>query len=265
MTRTLLLANRLIFGLSVLFLCAASHATLLEQKPVGAINDFAGILSPETVGSLERLSGALQQKIGVSLVLVTAKSLDGGDIDDVANKLFKAWGIGRKGVDEGVLVLVALSERAIRIETGYGTEGYITDAQSKRIIRDIATPYLSKGQWDQGLFNTFVALADLAAKAHNSSLNIITGDEAPNVTGLDGRKNIRPNAFTIVLGVLLLLFLVGTRMGRSILFMLILSSVFSGGRSGYGSSGFGGGFGRGGGFGGFGGGMSGGGGASGRF
>jgi Beta-propeller domains of methanol dehydrogenase type len=264
MTRTHSPAGRLILKLSLVFLCVASHAALLDQKPVGAINDFAGVLSPNTIASLEQLSQALLQKTGVSLVLVTAKGLDGGDVDEVANKLFKTWGIGRKGADEGVLVLVALSERAIRIETGFGAEGYITDAQSKRIIRDVATPYLSKGQWDLGLFNTIAALGDLAAKAHNTSLSDLTGYEAPQSIPV-GRERIRPNAATIVIGALLFLFLIGTRMGRSILFMLILSSLFSGGRSGYGSSGFGGGFGRSGGFGGFGGGMSGGGGASGRF
>jgi Beta-propeller domains of methanol dehydrogenase type len=264
MTRTFSPTGRLIIVLFLSLLCVSSHATLLEQKPEGAINDFAGVLSSNTKGSLEQLSRALLQKTGVSLVLVTAKGLDGGDIDDVANRLFKTWGIGRKGSDEGVLVLVALTERSIRIETGYGAEGYITDAQSKRIIRDIATPYLSKGQWDLGLFNTLAALGDLAARAHNTSLNDLIGYEAP-LPGPVGHENMRPNAITIVLGAFLFLFLIGTRFGRSILFMLILSSVFSGGKSGYSSSGFGGGFGRSGGFGGFGGGMSGGGGASGRF
>jgi uncharacterized protein len=264
MTRSLSPAGRLILGLSVAFLYVSSHATLLEQKPIGAINDFAGVLSRNTVESLEHLSQALLQKTGVSLVLVTAPGLDGGDIDDEANKLFKAWGIGRKGADEGVLVLVTLAERSIRIETGYGAEGYVTDAQSKRIIRDIATPYLSKGQWDLGLSNTLAALGDLAAKAHNTTLGGLVGYEAPQTIPVH-REMKRPNAATIVIGALLFLFLIGTRTGRSIFFMLILSSLFSGGRSGYGSSGFGGGFGRGGGFGGFGGGMSGGGGASGRF
>jgi len=259
MIRTLSPSGRLICGLLVAALCVSSRATLLEQKPVGAVNDFAGVLSDDTKSSCEQLSRVLLQKTGVSLVLVTAPSLDGGDIDDVANRLFKIWGIGRKGADEGVLVLVALAERSIRIETGYGAEGYITDAQSKRIIRDIATPYLSKGQWDPGIFNTLVALGELAARAHNTSLNDLIGYEAPPSSGPASGENLRLNPVTIVCGVLLLLFLVGTRVGRSILFMLILPSVFSGGRSRYGSSGFGGGFG------GFGGGMSGGGGASGRF
>ncbi|MGB7568852.1 MAG: TPM domain-containing protein [Chitinivibrionales bacterium] len=264
MIRTLSPSGRLICGLLVAALCVSSRATLLEQKPGGAVNDFAGVLSDDTKSSCEQLSRALLQKTGVSLVVVTAPSLDGGDIDDVANRLFKTWGIGRKGTDEGVLVLVALAERSIRIETGYGAEGYITDAQSKRIIRDIATPYLSKGQWDPGIFNTLLALGELAARAHNTSLNDLIGYEPPS-SGPAGGQNVKLNPVVVVCGVLLLLFLVGTRVGRSILFMLILSSVFSGSRSGYGSSGFGGGFGRSGGFGGFGGGMSGGGGASGRF
>ena len=237
-------------------------ATPLDQKPSGAINDFAGLISPETKNSLEQLSIVLLKKTGVSLVLATTPDLDGGDIDETANRLFAKWGVGSKENNEGILVLVAVKERAIRIETGYGAEGFLTDAQSKRIIRDVAAPYLSKGQWDAGLSAAMLAIAETAARAHGTSLKELIGQDAPAQTYATDVKKVKLNAFSIILIAILILFLLGTRMGRSILFMMIMSSAFSGGRSGNSSSGFGGGFSGGGGFGG---GMSGGGGASGRF
>ena len=252
--------------LAIVIFCAAAGAGLLEQKPAGAINDFAGILSGNAKASLGQIAESLFRKTGVALVLVTTPGLDGSTIEETANRLFTRWGIGAKGKDEGVLILLALRERAVRIETGYGAEGYLTDAQSRRIIAD-ASGYLSKGQWDEGLAAVYGACAALAAKAHNVDLSGIDGYAAPSPTAEASPELLRykPNAFSVIFGALLLLFLVGTHTGRSVLMLLLLSFLFSGGRSGYHSAGFGGGCGRGGGFGGFGGGMSGGGGASGRF
>jgi uncharacterized protein len=237
------------------------NAGALDQKPASSINDFAGIISQDVKSSLEIFTESLLLKTGVSLVLVTAPSLDGEDIDDFANKLFTKWGIGAKGKDEGILIVLAMKERALRIETGYGAEGYLTDVQAKRIIRDVATPFLSKGQWDQGLEAAVVACAQLAATAHSIDIREIAGYTAPAAHAAPAFRRYKTNPLTILFGVLLLLFLIGTRGGRSILMLLLLSSL-TGGRGGYRSSGFGGGSG---GFGGFGGGMSGGGGASGRF
>jgi uncharacterized protein len=250
-------------GLALLIFSLCIYAGLPDQKPTGAINDFAGILSRGVKDSLELLSGSLFRKTGAALALVTVQSLDGEDIDGAANRLFSKWGIGAKGKDEGILILLALKERELRIETGYGAEGYLTDVQSKRIIRDIATPFLSKGQWDRGLGAAVAACAELAARAHSVDISEVSGYSASaGAVDVPGFRRYKPNALTIIIGALLLLFLVGTRGGRSVLMLLLLSFLTSGGRGGYRSSGFGGGNG---GFGGFGGGMSGGGGASGRF
>ncbi|HAJ78651.1 MAG TPA: hypothetical protein DCO75_02670 [Fibrobacteres bacterium] len=260
--------ERIKIAIAVFLFCTAANAGILDQKPSGAVNDFAGILSTEAGNSLSLLSENLFKKTNVALVIVTVKDLEGRSIEETANLLFSKWGIGAKGKDEGILVLLAPVEREIRIETGYGAEGYLTDVQAKRIIRDIASPFFANKQWDKGLVAVSIACADLAAREHNVALSDITGSE--DFSGSDDASarinNYKPNAATFILGALLLLFLIGTRTGRSILSVLLLSLLFSGGRSGHGSSGFGGGFGSSGGFGGgFGGGMSGGGGASGRF
>jgi uncharacterized protein len=251
-------------GWGIFLIVACAQGALLEQKPIGAVNDFAGILSRNARDSLAAVSESLFKKIGVVLVVVTTPTLEGYAIEEMANKLFEKWGIGKKGTDEGVLVLLAVEERSVRIETGYGAERYLTDVQSKRIIRDAAASYLSNNQWGAGVGLIVAEVAALSAEAHAIPLQEIAGVKE-GVPSASTRRVSPPNGLSVILFVALLIFLCSTRIGRSILFMLIVSSLFSGNRSGYRTSGFGGGFGRSGGFGGFGGGMSGGGGASGRF
>jgi uncharacterized protein len=188
-------------------------------------------------------------------------ALEGADINDVSTKLFEKWGVGRKGVDEGVLVLLTVKDRQIRIETGYGSEGYVTDAEAGRIIRDIMQPAFAHQQWDEGFLGAMTAIASLAAYAHNTPLSSITGNTIGDATVPPARP-VKVNIFGILFFSILILFLLSTRGGRSLLFFMLLSSLSSSGRSS--GRGFGGGFG-GGGFSGFGGGMSGGGGATGRF
>jgi uncharacterized protein len=243
----------------VLLFCA--YAGALDSKPTGPVNDFAGILSPLTQDTLTRLSQALLKATGVSLVLATTPDVQGGDIDAAANELFSRWGIGQKGKDEGILVLLSVADRAVRIETGYGAEGYVTDAQAGRIIRQAGAAFLSHNNWNSGLSYIMLSLADLSAQAHNSSLSEISGYMVPSVpqeVPPDSAK--KPNVLSMVLMAIIILFLLSTRTGRAILLMFLLTS----GRGHSSGGGFGGGFG-GGGFGGFGGGSSGGGGASGRF
>lgn len=255
--------NRLILPVCifilVLWLCAC--AGIADSKPAAAINDFAGILSPATQDSLEKLSGALLKTVGVSLVLATTPDLQGASIDVAANELFSKWGIGQKGKDEGILVLLSVADRAVRIETGYGAEGYVTDVQAGRIIREAGQAFLTHNDWNAGLSYIMLSLADLSAREHNSSLAEVSGYMVPSVprdTPSSSAK--KPNAVSMVLLALLVLFLLCTRSGRALLLLMLLTS----GRGSSSGGGFGGGLG-GGGFGGFGGGSSGGGGASGRF
>jgi uncharacterized protein len=240
---------------------SSSYAGLLDRSPQGAVNDFASRLSEPVRNSLESLSKALLEKIGVSLVLVVTPDCEGADINDLATRLYEKWGIGKKGVDEGILVLVAVNDRRIRIETGYGSEGYLTDAEASRIIRDVVAPALTLQHWDDGCTAAMISIASLAARAHHTTLRDITGEDISEVPA----SPVRPGKVNI-LGILffgvLLLFLLSSRGGRSLLLFMLLTSMSSSGRSN--GRGFGGGFG-GGGFSGFGGGMSGGGGASGRF
>ena len=243
--------------------CVAAETPLLQRRPSGAINDFAGVLNPSTRRSLENFATALHRHTGVALVLATVRQLEDHDIDETANLLYEEWGIGTEEKDEGVLVLLAVNDRRFRIETGYGVEGYITDLRASRIIRDV-TPLLQRNRRDEGLGRIMVSLGKLVAAEHDMALDSIVRHSS-----VQGRRS-RPEAsrgrslFGVIGTILLVMFMLGTPMGRRMLPWLLLFALSSGGRSRYSGGGFGGGFG-GGGFGGFGGGMSGGGGASGSF
>lgn len=247
------------FGLFSILWFALVYATpVLEQKPSGAVNDFAGLLSQPRNELLSRLSSGLLARTGVSLVLVTTKDLNGSDISDVATRLVEKWGTGSKEKDEGILVLFSVDDRWVRIEVGYGSEGYLTDAVSSTIIREV-TPLLSQNDWDNGLGLIMVRCAERVAKNYGLTLADISNEiEAP--------AQVAPAKLSPVAIIMLLLvagFLLGTPMGRSALPWILLM-LLSSSSSGRGGGGFGGGY-SGRSFGGFGGGMSGGGGASGRF
>lgn len=242
---------------------AAGETPILKRQPSGPVNDFAGILASSTRRSLENFATALHRRTGVALILATVRQLENHDIDETANLLYEKWGIGTKGKDNGVLVLLAVSDRKFRVETGYGVEGYITDLKASRIVREV-TPLLKRNQWDEGLGRIMVSLGELVAAEHGVALDDILHD----ASAYAGRSRDAPPRGPSLLGVigtiLLVMFMLGTPMGRRMLPWLLLFAVSSGRRSRYSGGGFGGGFG-GGGFGGFGGGMSGGGGASGSF
>ncbi len=237
---------------------AASWAADNFPKPVGAINDFARVISPDYKNRMEGLAQEVLQKTGTAIVVVTVQSLGDDELNDYVNRLYKAWGIGKKGEDKGVLIFLALKERKFRIETGYGVEGILPDGLVGEIRDRYAIPYLRKGDFGQGLYNTMAAVASVVAKAANVS---ITGG-VPVAQPSERKVRQRGSIWPLIVLVLIVLSLLGTRQGRDMLpWLLLLLFTGRGGR--YGGGGFGS-FG-GGGFGGFGGGESGGGGASGDF
>ncbi|HLD29465.1 MAG TPA: TPM domain-containing protein, partial [bacterium] len=112
--------NKFLFCAAALLLLGADF-----PSPKGYVNDFAELLGPESSGIIHNLSLELEQKSGAQFALATVKSLEGEAIENYAWNLFEKWGIGEKGKDTGVLLLVAPAERKVRIEVGYGFEGAI--------------------------------------------------------------------------------------------------------------------------------------------
>lgn len=213
-----------------------------------AVTDAAGILSPATKRDLESLLRAVWQDGGSQLAIVTVPDLGGLPIEEASLKIAEAWGLGEKKTDQGILFLIAPRERRMRIEVGQGREGDLPDAIAKRIISEVVTPYFQQGDFDDGVRAGALAILQ---RTDPERLAKFRGASAPPEPSQGRSLSLGE---LIVLG-LLLLFLLGTPMGRTLLFFWLMS----GGRGGGGMGGGGGGRRYGGGGGGFsGGGASGG-------
>ncbi|MGC9611154.1 MAG: TPM domain-containing protein, partial [Minisyncoccia bacterium] len=120
-------------------------------SPKGAVNDFAEMLSPAQVQALELKLDNFNKNTGNALVVAIVNNLGGDTVENFAVQLFKDWGLGQKGKDNGVLILVSKEDKKIKIEVGYGLEGDLTDAQSYWIIQDVITPAFKNGDYAGGL------------------------------------------------------------------------------------------------------------------
>jgi uncharacterized protein len=138
-------------------LLAASPALGERAVPAlaGPVVDEAGLLSPREVGALESLSRAAHAQgggTGVQLQYLVVPSLEGEPIESFSVRVAEAWKLGSAKEDNGVLVVVARDDRAVRIEVGGGIEGGLTDAQAGRIIRDTIVPAFRAGRYGEGLY-----------------------------------------------------------------------------------------------------------------
>lgn len=238
-------------------MCAAAEPVF--PRPAGAVNDFANVIPAGERAVMENLAREVLQKTGTAVVVATVPTVGDMVVDDYATRLYESWGIGKKGEDKGVLILLSLKERRVRIETGYGVEGILPDGVVGEILRLHVIPHLKQGDYGKGLLNAMTAVSDVIARNAGATL---TG--RPQMQPAQPTGGVPVSPFTLLLFLVVLMLFLFTKTGRQILALLLLSSFGGGGRSyGGGSSGDFGGFG--GGFGGFGGGMSGGGGAGGDF
>src|SRR5579884_706433 len=139
---------RLGLCLFVLLVASSLRAERPDRlKPVGYVNDFAGVLQPATRERLENLLSELNRKTGAQVAVVTVHSLEGIPIEDFSLDLATRWGIGPKQSDRGVLILLAVADRKYRIEVGYGLEGILPDGKVGGFGRE-AVPLLRAGDFD---------------------------------------------------------------------------------------------------------------------
>ncbi len=232
----------------VLLISIAGFSLDVPQKPNRLVNDYANILSKSQVQNLEQKLVQYDKETSTQIALVTIKSLEGDDLFDYSQRLAEAWGIGGGKNDNGVLLLISYDDRKIRIHTGYGAEGALPDAISKRIIENEIKPAFKTGDYYGGIASGINAMTQALAGEY-------TAEPVKEKRGL-------PYGIFIFLAIFILFSLFGrkrkyTGYGNS--GRRYYGTPFIGGFGG-GSGGFGGGSG---GFGGFGGGGFGGGGASG--
>lgn len=230
-----------------------------RPKPPRLCNDFSGTLTAEEQAELEAFCVALDKETSVQLCLVVIPDMDGMEVSDYANRLFEQWGIGRAQQDDGVLLLMALSERRIRIENGYGLESVLTDALSRRLIEQDIRPAMR--------FNGLAAALNAGAQSIATIIRREYTDGETRSETSNGKESGGISLFWVVFGLVMIIWILGSLGGgigggggrsvgrggtRSIGGPLFFPS------GGFGGGGFGG-------FGGFGGGLSGGGGASGSW
>jgi len=125
----------------LLLLIASSLALAIEVPPLrGRVNDYAGVMSQDQVRALESQLAQFEQETGHQIAVLTIPTLDGEDIEGFSIRVAENWKIGKKGFDNGVILLVAVKDRKLRLEVGYGLEGVLPDAIADRIIREYIVP-----------------------------------------------------------------------------------------------------------------------------
>ncbi len=134
-----------------LFSFSATSFALDVPALRGHVNDYAGLLSPQTVQDLETALTAFERSDSTQIVILTIPTLEGESLDEFSIKVAEAWRIGQKKIDNGVILLVAKQEHKVRIEVGRGLEGKLTDLVSGRIIRNEIAPRFRAGDFDGGV------------------------------------------------------------------------------------------------------------------
>jgi uncharacterized protein len=236
-------------------------------RPPRLVNDFAGVLSGSQREMLERKLVAFNDSAGSQVAVVLVPTTNGAAPVDYATDILRAWGVGRAGIDDGVVLLVAVQDREVFIATGLGAEGALTDARAATIVRNEIVPRFRAGDFYGGI-----------DAATTGIIGALRGEfDAPSASGGDGGDGIAGLICCLFMLFIVMLVILSRqkggptggptaprgggrrRGGPSVIFL----PGFGGGGGGFGGGG-GGGFG-GGGFGGFGGGFGGGGGAGGSW
>ena len=230
---------------------------IAKPNPATLVIDVAGVLTPEQKQALEKKLVAIDDSSSNQIAVVIIPTLDGYPKEEYATKLFREWGIGNKKSNNGVLLLIAINDRQIRIEVGYGLEGAIPDVTALSIIDNDIKPAFKAGNYYEGINRA----TDNIAKAAVGEYKVAKAKKS---------KSKGSGGFLIILIIIFLILRSGRGGGGSniggsgfsdVATGLLLGSILGGGGRG-GGGGYGGG---GGGFGGFGGGSSGGGGAGGSW
>lgn len=260
--------KRIFFLLLFIFSVFALKAQTFPEKPNHLVNDYTNTLSQSEIDQLEQKLVAFDDSTSTQIAVVLIKSLEGYDVADYAVRLAEKWGIGGSKNNNGVLVLASIGDRRVTIQTGYGVEGALPDAITRRIIENEITPNFKTGNYFAGLDQGTSAIISYTKGEYKDARKKATKDKGPS-------------GFVIFLIIMAIIFLISRkgggggsqvigRRGAASPFWWMLMGSGMGRSSGGGFGGFsggGGGFGGGGGggFGGFGGGSFGGGGSSGSW
>lgn len=197
---------------SFIALAPSAFAYTSPGSPSGYVNDFAHVLSPQTKQALESELASFEQTTSNQIAVVIISSMGGDYIENYAVKLFEEWGIGKKDTDNGVLLLLSIEERKMRIEVGYGLEGALPDSVAQSILNNEMTPRLKAGDYD-GAITAGVRAIEAATQGEYTATQKPAIDFRWNVTSLNTLlENL--GFFAIILPLFLLQFL-GAILARS--------------------------------------------------
>jgi uncharacterized protein len=241
----------IVFIISLTFIALPLFAQKLP-KPVGFVNDFAGVIDESSKSQMEMLIRAVQEKTGAEIAVVAVQTIEPyGSIEEYSIDLASEWGVGKTGEDTGVVIILAMKERRLRLEVGYGLEGVIPDGLAGEIMDKSIIPSFQAGDYGGGFLKGVQAVSGIIAKEYDVDLSSYDVQESRRYTrtGIPG------------LGYLIFIIIAMLFGGGRFLWPLIFLGGMT--RRGYYGGGFGsGGSSFGGGFSGFGGGGFGGGGAT---
>ena len=202
-------------GLLLVRLCAAEP--ILQLHPSNYVNDFAHVLSAQTLAELNDTCQKVDQETHSQIAVVTINTLDGTDIQTYALNLFNQWGIGSKETNRGVLVLLAVGDRKYRIEVGYGLERAISDEKAAAFGRE-AVPFLKQGNYNAAL--NLMTLRVAEAITGQPGVPPTRGDSSASPKSLEGDKMDNVTLIRVISGLISIIF-----------FLAVLRAVFSARRS----------------------------------
>lgn len=130
----------------------------------GRVNDYANVLQPNQAQSLEAQLAQLERDTGHQVAVLTIPTLDGEDLEGFSIRVAESWKIGKKGFDNGAILLVAVKDRRLRLEVGYGLEGIMPDAIAKRITADYVVPYFRRQDYAGGIVAGIAAIDKILRK-----------------------------------------------------------------------------------------------------
>lgn len=157
------------------------------------VTDPSSILSPAATDTIDAILGRLEKSTGIETAVVMLPSIGENDIFDFSTSLFRKWGIGKKKSDNGLLILFVMDQHKVRFSTGYGIEGTMTDAMSKRIQMQYMVPAFKRSDWNKGMVDGVRATA-----------KVLDGSMEPEATDSDTDTDDILFSIGIIIGVILL-------------------------------------------------------------
>lgn len=167
------------------------------------VSDPTSILSPAATDTIDAILGRLEKSTGIETAVVMLPSIGENDIFDFSTSLFRKWGIGKKKSDNGLLILFVMDQHKVRFATGYGIEGTMTDAMSKRIQMQYMVPAFKRSDWNKGMVDGVRATA-----------KVLDGSMEPEAADSDTDTGDILFSIGIIVGIVLLVMFVSSIMQR---------------------------------------------------